>query len=159
MVAKLTVYTEIQTKPRPRAVSFGGHARVYTPKIALSYERFIATTYDQECGTFFKDRAIVVELTFHFKTPSGWPKWKQWQVDKYQCYCDKHKDIDNLAKSVLDALNNVAYFDDKQIIELHCTKLWTNDRERIDIVIYDTEKPTDTQIKEEFKQWKTTQKN
>jgi len=37
-------------------------------------------------------------------------------------YCDKRPDIDNLAKSVIDGLNNIAFKDDGQIADLHITK-------------------------------------
>lgn len=33
-----------------------------------------------------------------------------------------HKDLDNLAKSVLDGLNGVLYKDDKQIVDLHVSR-------------------------------------
>jgi Endodeoxyribonuclease RusA len=36
-------------------------------------------------------------------------------------------DVDNLAKYVLDSLNNVTYADDKQVVSLHVMKLYDND--------------------------------
>lgn len=38
------------------------------------------------------------------------------------CNYDKKPDCDNLAKSVLDALNGIAYNDDSQITSLHVVK-------------------------------------
>ena len=43
-------------------------------------------------------------------------------------YNTNRKDIDNLCKFVLDALNRRLYDDDSQIIELHSTKRWAPDR-------------------------------
>ena len=40
------------------------------------------------------------------------------------------KDIDNMAKFVLDALNNKLYLDDAQIIELHCKKLFSDIKDK-----------------------------
>ena len=40
------------------------------------------------------------------------------------------KDIDNMAKFVLDALNNKLYIDDAQIIELHCKKLFSDIKDK-----------------------------
>jgi len=37
------------------------------------------------------------------------------------------KDIDNMAKFILDALNNKLYLDDSQIIKLCCEKNYSND--------------------------------
>lgn len=43
-------------------------------------------------------------------------------------YNTTRKDIDNLCKFVLDALNAKMYDDDSQIIELHSKKCYTDDR-------------------------------
>jgi len=39
-------------------------------------------------------------------------------------YCTKTPDIDNCIKFVLDALNGVAYHDDKQVAKVTATKKW-----------------------------------
>jgi Holliday junction resolvase RusA-like endonuclease len=39
-----------------------------------------------------------------------------------EIFSDKRPDIDNLAKSVIDGLNSVAFNDDAQIADLHITK-------------------------------------
>lgn len=46
---------------------------------------------------------------------------------KVTCTTSMRTDIDNLAKFVLDSLNNVTYADDKQIVSLHVIKLFDND--------------------------------
>jgi Holliday junction resolvase RusA-like endonuclease len=45
------------------------------------------------------------------------------------------EDIDNCAKAILDALNEIAYLDDKQIVELHIKKEYTQFSGRIQIQI------------------------
>ena len=37
-----------------------------------------------------------------------------------------HKDLDNMVKFVLDALNGVLYVDDRQIVDIHCAKVYEN---------------------------------
>jgi len=44
-------------------------------------------------------------------------------------------DIDNLAKFVIDALNTVAYTDDKQVSVLCAAKLYTEGQERVKVSI------------------------
>lgn len=46
---------------------------------------------------------------------------------KVMCTTSMRTDVDNLAKFVLDSLNNVTYADDKQIVSLHVMKLFDND--------------------------------
>ena len=42
-------------------------------------------------------------------------------------YNTSKKDVDNMAKFVLDALNNKLYVDDCQIVKLECEKLYSED--------------------------------
>jgi Holliday junction resolvase RusA-like endonuclease len=36
----------------------------------------------------------------------------------------KKPDIDNIAKCFLDGMNDIVYFDDKQVVNLHITKVY-----------------------------------
>ncbi len=45
------------------------------------------------------------------------------------------KDIDNIAKSILDGLNGVAYIDDKQVVQLTISKKYTIGETRAEIVL------------------------
>ncbi len=42
-------------------------------------------------------------------------------------FVGKRPDLDNMVKFVLDALNGIAYDDDKSVVELHTIKKWAND--------------------------------
>ena len=44
------------------------------------------------------------------------------------------KDIDNLAKFTLDALNGIAFTDDHQVTRLHCTKVY-GESPRVEITV------------------------
>ena len=44
-------------------------------------------------------------------------------------------DADNIAKAVCDALNGIAYKDDKQIVSLTVLKVWTDGIERVEVDI------------------------
>ena len=63
----------------------------------------------------------------HFKTKEGkqTSKLKEWAGKMKYSNCNK--DIDNLAKFVLDALNQTIWYDDKYIIELQCRKLYVEE--------------------------------
>ena len=47
----------------------------------------------------------------------------------------KKPDADNIGKVVLDALNGIAYEDDKQVIELRVSKQYSEEREGLRITI------------------------
>lgn len=45
------------------------------------------------------------------------------------------KDLDNLVKFVLDAMNKVAYLDDSQISVLRAAKYFTNENARVEVTL------------------------
>ena len=47
----------------------------------------------------------------------------------------KKPDIDNCLKAVMDALNGIAYNDDKQVTKNYVVKRWTTGIERLEIEI------------------------
>lgn len=50
-------------------------------------------------------------------------------------YFVQRPDVDNLAKSLLDALNGVAYNDDAQIVDLRVQKRWSADEDKYEVFI------------------------
>jgi Holliday junction resolvase RusA-like endonuclease len=105
-----------RSKARPR-ITRSGYA--YTPKATKQYEAEIAEAYK---GPFFEEGLLSMKLRFTkdgtemmLERLSPNPKVKQPESKLTG-------DIDNYAKSVLDALNGVAYKDDKQIVVLYLEK-------------------------------------
>ena len=114
-----TIKGEIQTKQRPRATIRNGYARVYTPKDTILYENYIKSEYQRQCDKWFGNEPLNVCIECRFKANEDIVKMMELG---YNIVCDNHKDCDNLAKIVCDALNGVAYMDDKQIISLKVSK-------------------------------------
>lgn len=107
---------EVRGKPRPRFSSRGGYGRAYTPASYMKYERSIANAYTEAGGKKFSG-TVSVSIFIHRELPKSRPKRLLAELDTSK------PDIDNVAKAVLDALNGVAYDDDKQVVSLHVTKL------------------------------------
>lgn len=89
-------------KERPR---FGAGGRVYTPERTMQYERAVAQQGALWCGPAWS-RHGTYRVTLRF-------------VFEREPRCD----VDNCAKAVLDALNGIAWDDDKQVVELRASKL------------------------------------
>lgn len=89
---------------------------MYTPKRTSEYEKKVAEAYTGEC--FDKSHTVSVSLVISIDgthitvTATEAPEWKT----------SLKGDVDNYAKSILDALNGVAWADDKQVLELKVTK-------------------------------------
>lgn len=98
--------------PRPRVY---GKVTMMPPKYE-SYKEIIAL----QCRSFKKlEGNISVSLGFYFKLPKRLVKGKD--------YSNPIGDVDNLSKSILDALEGVAYYNDRQVLDLHITKRYANE--------------------------------
>lgn len=106
-----TVNHEILGKPRPRFSN--GHT--YTPAKFKNYEKLIAESY-RSSSCHKATKPIAIEIDIFDALPKSRPKKIRSEENTFK------PDIDNVAKIVLDALNDVAYIDDAQVISLKVTK-------------------------------------
>lgn len=109
-------------KQRPKFTKVGKFAKIYTPKETVNYETLVKLSYQQQCKEYFDNQPLRVRIKAFYQIPKSYSFKK-----KMQCYDDKIKpttkpDCDNIAKIICDALNTIAYDDDKQIIELTIEK-------------------------------------
>lgn len=114
------------SKPRPR---FSRTGRTYTPPKYQDYEDYIARQYKGYC---FQDN-IKINLIFDFKVPASYSKKKAQEALEGNLR-PSSKDLDNLVKGVLDALNKVAWRDDRYIYYIQAEKRYS-DNNRITIKI------------------------
>lgn len=112
-------------KSRPR---FNGKTGVtYTNKRTKDAEKRIREEYWYQGGKLLKDYEgrVKVALVFNFPIRKSWTKKK-----KTQLHGKGHiirPDLDNLEKTVLDALNGIAWKDDSQVCDVVKMKKWANE--------------------------------
>jgi len=108
------IYIEPTAKGRPKATSFGGHARLYTPAKTRKAEQNILALIRTELKNKFQsfDKGIPLHLTatFFLAKPASSPKKITHPV--------KRPDLDNYVKTLLDALNGYIFPDDSQIVSM-----------------------------------------
>ena len=114
-------------KDRPRFRRVKNYITTYTPKNTLDYEKEIAKQYVENGGkNFGANVPLAIHLTFFFgPNKSDSKKVKEDKANRKINFL-KRPDLDNLIKSVLDALNNVAYEDDKQIVSIRADKSYAD---------------------------------
>ena len=106
-------------KGRPRASSIGGKARLYTPKQTRDYETHIkALAHAAMFGKAPADGPLQAEIWIMVAPPSSMSKKKQRMAMEGDLLPTSKPDVDNVSKIVLDALNGIAYLDDKQVTDL-----------------------------------------
>lgn len=116
----MEINAPIVAKARPRFAIRKGKIMVYPKEESVIYENLIRIEWQKQTNNFKfeSDAPIFAHIVAVFK-PSNENKKL---IDKNQHFpalgCTIHKDLDNIAKTVLDALNGIAYDDDKQIVSL-----------------------------------------
>lgn len=100
-----------------------GHA--YTPQKTRDYENLVRQCYLSQVGEikFVGKKPLEVLIEAEFPLPKSTPKKKIGSVD--ETYHANKPDADNLAKSILDALNGCAFEDDSAVSVLTVVKTWT----------------------------------
>lgn len=132
---KFIVYGEPFGKKRPRARVMGKHASVYNPPENERYELKVANAFNQvyqgdfpmwkkdltglsaglECYVKATIRAI-------YSIPKSFTKKKRDLIEIGFLLPTKKPDLDNIAKTILDGLNGVAFTDDAQVVSLVMSK-------------------------------------
>jgi Holliday junction resolvase RusA-like endonuclease len=107
-------------KGRPRF----GNGHTYTPQKTRDYETLCAYSYhgDKPC-----EGTLSVRLTFYMPIPQSATLRAQRAMRTGVMRPAKRPDLDNLVKAVLDGLNGVAWYDDKQIVELISAKHYSDE--------------------------------
>lgn len=136
---KFTVQGASIAKGRPKFARMGKFVKIYTPKETVSYENLVKLSFMNECGTDFKpfDCPLVVRIHAYFRRPrSHYGSGKNSEMLKKSApeFMTKKPDVDNTAKSVIDALNDVAFTDDKLIVALTVAKSYSS-RPRCEIEV------------------------
>lgn len=136
------VPSKIQGKARARTVvnNYTGKAHSFTPEATQSYENLIRWCYEN-CPDkkHLKDKPFNISIRAYFKVPNSYSKKKKELCYNNKLAIKKKPDLDNILKVVLDALNGIAYDDDKNAQIIYIKKLWANkdEGEHLNVCIYE----------------------
>lgn len=111
-------------KQRPKFARIGNFTRAYTPKETVSYENWVKMCYQNFGGEHFGSEVLKVEIDARFPIPKSFSKKKHEQAKDGEIRPSVKPDCDNIAKIILDALNGIAFDDDKQVVELKINKTY-----------------------------------
>ncbi len=105
-------------KQRPRFAK----GRTYTPKKTVDYEAKIKDQAKSAMGrTEPLETPVAVYLYVNHAVPASYSK-KRREACLNRSERPKKPDLDNCAKAFLDAMNEIVYKDDVQVVSLHVTK-------------------------------------
>ena len=119
---QLTIDGVPVAKGRPRLGRYG----TYTPKKTQEYEEYVKMCWLAKYGSIKpSEQSLEVDIVFYLPIPKSVNKKKRAEMLDGKIKHTKKPDIDNLIKSVLDALNGLAYADDSQIIKVAAEKQYS----------------------------------
>ena len=119
------VYREPQGKARPRFVRRGNHVSTYTPEKTKTYEDEIRYMARAAMGASPPlETPVTVAIYIRVGIPASYSKQKRMDALAGIIKPMKKPDLDNVAKCFLDSMNEIVYLDDKQVVNLHVTKVY-----------------------------------
>lgn len=128
---RFTISGEPKSKGRPRFSTKTGHA--YTPKETAMYENLVKISYQQASNTKFNGEVEAL-IVGYFPIPKSESKKRKAKMLSGEILHTKKIDCDNLAKTILDSLNGIAYDDDKQVCRLLVEKRY-GEQSRVEVTL------------------------
>lgn len=121
MKYKFEVLGEIVGKERPRVNMYT--YRVYTPNKTKDYEFLVQQYFRMQYPKYetLKGR-ISINIIAYLKIPQSTSKTKVQEMLENKISPTKKPDVDNIAKSILDAMNGLAFEDDNQVSKISVEK-------------------------------------
>ena len=101
-----------------------GRMQSITPEQTKSYESLIRWSYKAAGGEYMGEKVLQVSIQAFYPIPKSFSKAKRNDAIFERLRPTSKPDCDNIVKVVLDALNGVAYYDDKQVVSVSCNKYY-----------------------------------
>lgn len=132
MSIRFTIPGRPQAKERPRTAN--GHT--YTPRRTKDYETLVSDCWHLSTKFDFKtlEGPLEVSIVWAKQVPKSWSK-KRKEEALWGVYAVDRMDLDNVTKSVLDALNGLAYHDDSQVAVLHVFRVYVTQEDSVTVEI------------------------
>lgn len=116
-----------KSRPRIERNPYTGKVHGRTPQKTVDYENFIKWCYKACKGEFYGSSCLSVDIQAYFQIPKSTSKKQRAEILEKDIKPTVKPDCDNIIKAVLDALNGVAYVDDKQVVSISCSKHYSTD--------------------------------
>ena len=103
----------------------------YTPEDMVSYANWVKQcfrlSYPEHLPSEFYNKPLVCRITVNYEIPKSISAKKRIEMLKGYIIPTVKPDCDNISKSICDALNGIAYPDDKQIAKLIVKKVYNTE--------------------------------
>ena len=112
-------------KGRSRSVRRGNFIGHYTPEKTVNYEGLVSNrAFDAMNGADLFLGAVSVSIEIRVSMPKAASEKKRTEMVMERIFPLKKPDMDNVVKSIFDAMNKVVFWDDSQVVFLNVSKLY-----------------------------------
>jgi len=124
LIIQFTVDGDPIPKGRPRFARRGHFVQTYTDAKTIDYETHVAMKARHAIGASDPLKgALTVFLYLRYGVPTSYSKKRKEACLRGVEY-PKKVDLDNVYKSITDAMQGIVYLNDSQIVEAHITKVY-----------------------------------
>lgn len=125
-----------QGKGRPRFSRAGGFVKAYTPEKTKDYENLVAWSYKAQAQGFrFPDGTpLYVAIYAYYPIPKRTSKKDRVAMLSGDVRPTVKPDNDNVLKIVCDALNGIAYDDDKCVVDSYLRKYYADEPKTVVVI-------------------------
>jgi len=95
--------------------------KTYANWVRICFQR----AYPEHLPSVFFEKALKIRIVAYFEIPKSYSKKKKEMAKKGQIRPIVKPDTDNISKNIKDALNGIAYPDDKQVVSEHIYKCYS----------------------------------
>lgn len=132
---------EIKGRPKGKARPRFTGSHTYTPQSTRDYEENIKAAFIMaypKAKPIEADVPIETVIKAYFPIPQSFTGKKRLLYERGDIYPTIKPDCDNIEKIILDSLNGIAFFDDKQVVKSSVSKLYTSSgNEHVEVIIKD----------------------
>ncbi len=123
-------------KGRPKFARRGNFVTAYTPEKTASYENLVKILASEA----MQDHQIIegpakVAIWIWVTPPASWSQKKQRAALAHEILPTSKPDADNVLKGIFDAMNEIVWRDDKQVVELSVRKRYS-ETARVDVEVW-----------------------
>ena len=131
---KFTVWGEPVAQGRPRATTINGRVKMYDPKKSSEYKNYIRLVASQHAPKELLDGPLRLDVKIYKPTLKSFSKKKKEMAEQGVLRPTTKPDVDNYVKAIKDALKNVIWKDDSQVVDLQASKYYS-EKPRIEVKI------------------------
>src|SRR5690606_32104823 len=131
---EFTVYGEPVAQGRPRATTINGRVKMYDPKKSSEYKNYIRLVASQYAPTELLDGLLQLDVKIYKPTLKSFSKKKKALSEQGILRKTTKPEHDKDVKAIKNALKNVIWKDDSQVVDLQVSKFYS-EKPRIEVKI------------------------